>query len=825
MTGLLQLLLMLLVVGVCAYNRWPMKKVMLVNLIALVVLLFGTDFSWGLFLSLVIFAVVAVFYLLPDLRMDWISRKAYNFMQKVLPPMNETEKVALEAGDVWWEGELFQGNPNWKQMLSFKKPTLSEEEQDFIDNETEELCSMLDDWDIVHKRKDLPPEVWQFIKDKGFLGMIIPKEYGGKGFSALAQSTVVTKIATRSGSAAVTVMVPNSLGPGELLMHYGTQEQKDHYLPRLAAGKEIPCFALTSPVAGSDAGAIPDKGIVCKGEYNGKEVLGVRLTWNKRYITLAPVATIVGLAFKLYDPDGLLEGKEGDEVKTDYGITCALIPSDHPGVNIGRRHLPMNQAFMNGTTTGEGVFVPIDMLIGGQEYAGKGWRMLMECLAAGRAISLPAMGAAVGKVSFRLAGAYAMVREQFKTPIARFEGIEEALARIAGKSYRVEASRIMTAGAVDLGVKPSVVSAIAKYQMTEMGREIMTDSMDIHAGRAIIMGERNYMANGYMSQPIGITVEGANILTRNLMIFGQGAVRCHPYILREMMAAQLEDKEEGVRRFDKLLFRHIGYGMSNFARTFGLGLSCGLFAKKPVGGETAKYYQQLTRMSSALALTSDIAMGMLGGALKRKERLSARLADVLSHLYLSSAVLKYYEDNDRPVSDLPYVQWNMEYSLVKIQEAFYDFYENFPNKFVGKMLRFIAFPYGKSYRKPSDRLEKKIVQPLLEQSEIRERISRYSYVGESPDDVTGRVEQAFYKVLAADEVRRKLRKAMKAKELDKNATNMERIEQAIEKGIINEEEHQILVDAEEARMDVIQVDDYDNEQISGVVDDKPKKKK
>ncbi|MBD3652852.1 MAG: acyl-CoA dehydrogenase [Kangiella sp.] len=817
--GLLQIVVMLLVVGFCAYQRMAMKKAMIINAVALVVLWIHGGFTWGLFISLLIFAVVATFYLLPDLRIDWISRKAYLFMQKVLPPMNDTEKTALEAGDVWWEGDLFRGNPDWNKMLTIAKPALTEEEQSFVDNETEELCSMLDDWDIVHKRKDLPPEVWQFIKDKGFLGMIIPKEYGGKGFSALAHSTVVTKIATRSGSAAVTVMVPNSLGPGELLLHYGTQEQKDYYLPRLAKGEEIPCFALTSPVAGSDAGAIPDKGIVCKGEYQGKEVLGIKLTWNKRYITLAPVATIVGLAFKLYDPDNLIGDKE------DYGITCALIPADHPGVEIGQRHLPMNQAFMNGTTTGKDVFIPMDMLIGGQEFAGQGWRMLMESLAAGRSISLPAMGTAVAKLSYRMTGAYSLVREQFKTPIGRFEGVEEAMARIAGLAYRTEASRVMTAGAVDLGIKPSVVSAIAKYHMTEMGREIMNHSMDIHGGRAIIMGERNYLANGYMSQPIGITVEGANILTRNLMIFGQGAIRCHPYVLREMLAAQLEDTEEGVKRFDSLLFRHIGYGVSNFARTFALGLSAAKFASKPVGGQTGKYYQHLTRMSSALALTSDIAMGILGGDLKRKERLSARLADVLSHLYMCSAVLKYYQDNDRPLADLPYVKWNMEYGLHKIQEAFYDFYENFPIKAVGKALRFIAFPYGKSYSYPSDKLEQEIVKPMMQNCEIRDRITEYAYVGKTEDDVTGRVELAFLKVLAADEVRRKLRKAMKAGELDKNATNMERIEQAIEKGIIDKEEQQILVDAENARMDVIQVDDYSHEEISGVIDDKPKKKK
>lgn len=815
MIGLVELLVMLAVMGFCAYQRMAMKKAMILNGVALAVLLLFVDNSWGFYLSLLVYAVVSLFYYLPDLRVDWISRKLYHFMQQVLPPMNDTEKTALEAGDVWWEGELFRGKPDWDTLLNYKKPTLTEEEQSFVDNETEELCGMLDDWDVVHKRKDLPPEVWEFIKEKGFLGMIIPKEYGGKGFSALAHSTVVTKLATRCSSAAVTVMVPNSLGPGELLLHYGTQKQKDHYLPRLAAGKEIPCFALTSPVAGSDAGAIPDKGVVCKGEFNGEETLGIKLTWNKRYITLAPVATIVGLAFKLYDPDGLL----GDDDKEDYGITCALIPSDHPGVEIGRRHLPMNQAFMNGTTKGKDVFIPMSMLIGGEDYAGQGWRMLMESLAAGRSISLPAMGAAVAQLSYKMTGAYSLVREQFKLPIGRFEGVEEAMAQIAGLTYRTEASRVMTAGAVDLGVKPSVVSAIAKYHMTEMGREIMNHAMDVHAGRAIIMGERNYLANGYMNQPIGITVEGANILTRNLMIFGQGAIRCHPYVLREMLAAQLDDEEEGVKRFDSLLFRHIGYGVSNFFRTLGLGMTWAKIADKPVAGETGKYYQQLTRMSSALALTSDVAMGMLGGDLKRKERLSARLADVLSHLYLCSTVLKYYEDQDRPLSDLPYVKWNMEYGLYQIQEAFYDFYENFPNKIVGKGLCLIAFPYGKSYSKPSDRLERELVKPMMKDCDLRDRITQFAYVGKTEDDVTGRVEIAFKKVLAADEVRQKLRNAMKAKELDKNLTNLERIEQAIEKGIINEDEKQILTDAETARMDVIQVDDYAHEKISGVISD------
>ncbi len=814
MVTLVQSLVMLLLVGVFAYRREKMSHAMLMAAAALVVMTVIMGFS---ILPWLIFAVVAALYLANDLRMDFVTRKVYDFFRKVLPPMTETEKVALEAGDVWWEADLFRGNPDWDKLHAFPKPELTAEEQSFLDNETETLCRMLDDWEIVNQRKDLPKEVWDYMKEQGFFGLIISKQYGGKEFSALAHSTIVTKIASRSGSAAVTVMVPNSLGPAELLMHYGTTEQKDRYLPTLATGEEIPCFALTAPKAGSDAGAIPDTGVVCMGEHEGEQVLGIRLNFDKRYITLAPVATVVGLAFKLQDPDGLL----GDNTTRDYGITCALIPADHPGMEIGNRHIPMSMAFMNGPVRGEDVFIPVDWIIGGREYAGQGWRMLMESLAAGRSISLPAIGAATGKVSYRMTGAYARIREQFKTPIGYFQGVEEAMSRIAGYAYQLEACRVMTASAVDLGVKPSVVSAIAKYHMTEMGRQTATDAMDVHGGRGLILGERNYLAYGYMNQPIGITVEGANILTRNLIIFGQGAIRCHPYIFREMQAATNDDFETGLKKFDSLLFRHIGYSLSNFARAFALGLTGARIKRVPVDGPTAVYYRQLSRMSAALAFTSDIAMLILGGELKRKERLSARLGDALSHLYLSSSVLKFYRDSGCREADLPYVDWNLQTSLFEIQKALLEFCENFSNRFVGKFLKRMIFPFGPSYELPSDRLEHKLVAAMMEESELRDRITRYTYINRDPQDATGRVENAFSLVLATVGTRKIIRKAVKAGDIDRSLSPEQRARKAVELELIDNGAATAFIEAEAARLDAIQVDDYTPEAVknaSGEID-------
>jgi len=794
-----QLLILLLVTATCLYKRKTFEYGLTAIVITLVVMTLVLELS---IIAWLVVAITSTSYFMPDLRRQYISKPVYEIFKKIMPAMSETERDALEAGDVWIDEDLFQGKPDWQKILDIPKPTLSQEETDFLNNETEELCSMLDEWQI-NQKKDLPKEVWAFIKEKGFLGMIIPKEYGGKEFSALAHSTIVNKISSRSITAAVTVMVPNSLGPAELLMHYGTEEQKNQYLPGLASGKEIPCFALTSPSAGSDAGAMPDRAEVKMGEYNGEQVLGMEVTWNKRYITLAPVATVLGLAFKLYDPNHLIG------VKEDIGITCALIPTSHPGVRVGDRHLPMNQSFMNGTTYGDKVFIPMDWVVGGQDYVGRGWRMLVELLSIGRSISLPAMGVSSGKVSYRYTGAYARIREQFNTSIGNFEGIEEALARIAGLTYRLESCRKMTAHAVDLGVKPSVVSAIAKYHMTEMGRQVINDSMDIHGGRTVIAGERNYLEPAYTANPVAITVEGANILTRNLIIFGQGAVRCHPWVYEEMQSVVAEDSKAGLKQFDRAFFSHIGYSMGNFVRTLWLGLTGARFTGTPVNGETEKYYKQMTRMSSALAFVSDIAMLIIGGDLKRRERLSARLGDVLSHLYMSTSVLKFYEDEGRHTDDLPYVHWNLQNSLNSMQTAMTEFLENFTtNKWLNKILYRVVFPWGTSYHKASDQLDHQVVQPMLSNTQIRQRLTYGIYIGKGEDDITGRIENAFNKVLLAADSERKLSRAIKKGEVSNLETLEQRLADATAKSVLSKKEAQLIQEAADARWDAIQVDSY-----------------
>lgn len=800
----MQTLIALGLVWIFAYHRAHMYIILPSLVVALAVMTFIDGFSWLPWLALII---VAFFYLFRGIRIHWLTRPIYGFFKDVLPEISRTELEALEAGDVWWEAELFKGDPDWKEMHGYPRPTLTEEEQSFLDNETEELCALLNDWQIVSEDKDLSPEAWKYMKEKGFLGMIIPKGYGGKGFSALAHSAVVVKLATKSSSAAVDCMVPNSLGPAELLMKYGTREQRERYLPGLASGEEVPCFGLTSPEAGSDAGAIIDKGIVCKGEYNGKQCLGLSLTWNKRYITLAPVATVLGLAFKMYDPDHLL----GDE--EELGITVALIPTDHPGVIHGNRHVPMFMAFMNGPTEGRDVFVPLDWIIGGPEYAGRGWQMLVECLSEGRAISLPSLSTAIGKVCYRLTGAYATLREQFNLPIARFEGIEEALARIAGYTYQLEASRIMTAGAVDQHVRPSVISAIAKYHMTETARLVMTDAMDIHGGRGLILGERNYLGLGYMSMPIAITVEGANILTRNLIIFGQGAIRCHPFIFREIEAAKNADTKQGLEEFDSLIFRHVGYGISNFVRTVSLSLSGGLVSRAPVSGPTGRYYRQLTRMSSSLALVSDVSMMLLGGDLKRKERLSARLGDVLSNLYLASTVLKYYRDNGSPEEDLPSVHWNLQLALYNCQVAFKEFFENLPNRPVAWVLRTLVFPFGGTYRLPNDRLEHELVKPMLSDNAFRDRLTSAMYIGKDNSDPAFIIEDAFKKVLATATTHAAINKAVKKGDIEPDLDIERRTQSALKLELCTKAEADAYIEAEQARNEAIQVDDYPGEAV------------
>ncbi|MDO8988586.1 MAG: acyl-CoA dehydrogenase [Sideroxyarcus sp.] len=744
---------------------------------------------------------------IPVLRRLLVSSFVLRIFRKILPQVSQTEQEALDAGTVGWDGELFSGNPHWKQMLALPKTGLSDREQAFLDNEVEQLCAMLDDWDITHTRQDLPPDVWQFIKDKGFFSLIIPKEYGGLEFSAQAQSAVVTKVASRSGTAAVTVMVPNSLGPAELLLHYGTQEQKDKYLRGLASGKEIPCFALTGPFAGSDAGAIPDRGTVCYGDFNGhKNVLGVCVTWEKRYITLAPVATLLGLAFKLYDPRNLL----GAEV--ERGITLALIPTDTPGVNVGRRHFPLNSAFLNGPTTGENVFIPMEYIIGGTMRIGHGWRMLMDCLAAGRSISLPASATGVGKLAARTSGAYCRVRKQFHVPVGKFEGVEEALTRIGGNLYVMDAARTMTAQALDLGGKPSVISAIVKYHCTERGRILINDAMDVHGGKGICMGPDNYLARAYQQAPIGITVEGANILTRSLIIFGQGAVRSHPYVLKEIHAAQNQDNKRAVQEFDAALFGHISFSLSNAVRSLVYGLTGGYIIGVPTEQPTKRYYQALTRYSAAFAFASDVAMLVLGGALKRREKLSARLGDVLSQMYLCSAVLKRFEDDGRPEEDLPLLHWGMQDGLYRIQLALDGVLQNFPNRIAALVLRAMIFPLGQHQRPPSDQVGHQVASLLLKPGAARDRLTAGMYISPDETDAVGALEAALASTLACEPLQSGLEKARKEGKI-KAHEELLQIAEARDLGLIDAEQALQLERDYALRRKVIMVDDFAAEQL------------
>lgn len=749
-----------------------------------------------------IYVFAAAYANLNSLRKNYITKPLIQKLQKRMPPISETEREAIESGNVWWEKELFCGKPEWKKLHEIPQPKLSIEEQAFLDNQVETLCNMLDDWKIVRDDGDLTKESWDYLKSERFFGMVIPKEYGGLGFSALAHSTIVIKIATRSMSAAVNAMVPNSLGPGELLVHYGTKEQKEYYLPRLAAGEEIPCFALTGPEAGSDAGAITDKGIVCRGEYQGKKVIGIRLTWDKRYITLAPVATLLGLAFRLYDPEHLL----GDQV--ELGITLCLVPTTLPGIDIGNRHLPMYMSFMNGPTRGKDVFVPIDAIIGGISQAGKGWKMLMECLSIGRSISLPALSTACGKYAYRLSGAYARVRRQFNVPIAYFEGIEEALGYIAGYTYILEACRIMTAGAVDLGVKPAIASAIAKYHMAEMARKAIAHAMDIHAGHAIQVGPHNLIAHAHIAIPVSITVEGANILTRNLIIYGQGAIRCHPYLLQEVNLLSAEQNADTVAKLDKLLLSHIGYTISNLARTFWCGLTSALFVFSPVRGPTAKYYRQISRMSSALAFLSDIYLLMLGGNLKRKERVSARLGDILSQLYLATSVLKYFRDNGQPATDLDYVRWCIDSCLNQAQVACDGLLDNFPVKWLGKLMRRIIFPWGGSYYKPSDQLHHNIVNSMLTPSDLRSRLTNNVYISKNVSDPSYQLEEAFKLVPRIEPLLKKYQIALRNGKFDRSLSYENQLQAAINAKILTEEEATALYQYDLLYKDVIKVDEF-----------------
>jgi acyl-CoA dehydrogenase len=746
-------------------------------------------------LAFIAFAVIANS---KALRVALLSSPIFSTYQKLLPQMSSTEQEALEAGTVWWDGDLFSGKPDWNKWLAVPRATLSAEEQAFVDGPTNELCSMLNEWNVTHEAHDLPPNVWQFIKDNGFLGMIIPKEYGGKGFSAYGHSQVVMKISTRSSTAAVSVMVPNSLGPGELLMHYGTKAQKDYYLPRLAQGLEIPCFALTAPEAGSDAASMPDVGIVCKEMWNGVETLGLRVTWEKRYITLGPIATILGLAFKAYDPDKLLGGQ------TDIGITCALIPTNHPGVNIGRRHMTLNAGFMNGPNSGKDVFIPMDWIIGGEPMLGQGWRMLMECLAAGRSISLPAQSVAAGKVTAFTSGAYSRVRQQFKTAIGKFEGIEEPLARIGAMTYLMDATRTITAGALDLGEKPSVLSAISKYHATERMRQVINDAMDIHGGKGICLGPNNYLGRAYQQVPIAITVEGANILTRSLIIFGQGAIRCHPWVLKEMKAA----REDSLDAFDEAFWEHIKFTIGNAGRSLWLGITAGVGLPAPACPETKRYYQQMTRFSSAFALLADVSMFIIGGSLKRKEKLSARLGDVLSHLYLASCVLKFYDERGQQKDELPLLKWALYDCAFKIQVAMDGIIKNFPNRPVAWALRRLVFPKGMTLIQPSDQLGHEVAKILITPSAARDRLIAGMYLPNDENDIMGQLNAAMNAVVAAEPIEAKVRAAQKAGRITAKVQDAA-FEEANSLSVITDTELALWKRARALSKEVVRVDDFD----------------
>ncbi|MEZ9717252.1 acyl-CoA dehydrogenase FadE [Vibrio cyclitrophicus] len=807
MNILLSLLGMTVILGVCLYHRVSLVRALVVLTCAMIALtLFGGVAITGWLCYLLAVAIFAV----PTIRQTLVSQKALSLFKKVLPAMSQTEKEALEAGTVWWEAELFKGKPEWKKLQNIADPRLSEAEQAFLDGPVNTVCEMVNDYQVTHELADLPPEVWQYLKDHKFFAMIIKKKYGGLEFSAYAQSLVLQKLTGVSSVLSSTVGVPNSLGPGELLQHYGTEEQRNHYLPRLAEGKEIPCFALTSPEAGSDAGSIPDYGIVCKGDWQGEEVLGMRLTWNKRYITLAPVATVLGLAFKLRDPDGLL----GD--KQDLGITCALIPTDLKGVEIGNRHFPLNVPFQNGPTKGDDLFVPIDFIIGGQKMAGQGWRMLVECLSVGRGITLPSNSTGGIKSAALATGAYARIRRQFKQPIGRMEGVEEPLARLAGNAYVMDAASNLTVAGIDLGEKPSVISAIVKYHCTHRGQRSIIDAMDIVGGKGICLGPSNFLARGYQGSPIAITVEGANILTRSMIIYGQGAIRCHPYVLNEMEAAYSESSD-ALDKFDSALAGHVSFTMSNLVRSLWFGLTDGRGSDAPTplnktDKQTQRYYQQLNRYSANLALLSDISMAVLGGSLKRRERLSARLGDILSQLYLGSATLKRFESEGSHAEDLPLVHWGMQDSLRQTEVAIDEFLANFPSPVIGRLLRVVLMPFGRIRRAPNDKLDSQVAHIIQTPSETRSRIGRGQYLEATEHNPVGKIEKALEVILQAEPLFDKVCKETHQKRAFLRLDLVAQL--GLEKGILTEKEAALLVSAEEHRLYTINVDDFSPEKLA-----------
>ena len=800
--GALVTLLFVIAVLVLAYKRLPLLAFSIVFSILFVIYTwFGAPGGLWKGLLLLMLVVMWLFNIRP-LRKALISRPFLKAYLRMLPTMSDTERDALEAGGVWWDGELFTGKPDWSKLLGTPAPRLTPEEQAFLDGPTEELCALVNDFDVTHRRADLSPEAWEFIKRERFWSMIIPKQYGGLGFGRYAQSSILTKLSSRSITLGVTVMVPNSLGPGELLVHYGTEEQKNHYLPRLARGEEIPCFGLTSPVAGSDAASITDTGVVCRGSWQGRECVGIRLNFSKRYITLAPVATVIGLAFRLFDPEHLIGTTE------DIGITCALIPRDTAGIRIGRRHYPLNIPFQNGPIQGEDVFIPLDFIIGGVAQAGKGWRMLIEQLTVGRCISLPANATGGAMVATWTTGAYARIRRQFGLPVGKFEGVEQVIARIVGNTYIMDAARSVTTGAIDAGEQPAVPSAILKSHLTEMSRVVAADAMDVHGGKGVMLGPRNYLGRGWQATPIGITVEGANILTRNLIIFGQGAIRCHPFVLKEMQAARSPEGERSIDDFDRALFGHIGFTISNSVRSLVMALTFARFESAPGEGVVKRYFQHIERFSASFAFATDVAMLSLGGYLKKKENLSARLGDVLSYLYLASMVLKHHHDNGSPREDLPVVEWSCRHLLYRAQEQLHDLLRNFPNRLLAWLMRAMIFPRGRTYFAPGDKLGAQLAEIAMTPSATRERMCRHVFVKPVADNPLAELQAALLMSQKVEPLERRLRvegvKTGRIKSLDAAG----QIAEGLALGLVSGEEAALLLDYDRRIMNIIHVDDF-----------------
>ncbi|CCB65419.1 acyl-CoA dehydrogenase [Hyphomicrobium sp. MC1] len=759
--------------------------------------------SWIAWLPFVALAVLSI----PAVRRSLIIAPVFAQIRKILPRVSDTEAQALEAGTVGFDAELFSGTPDWDKLKSVPSIELTPEERAFLNGPTEDLCRMIDDWQVRHALHDVPDEIWDFVKKNGFLGMLISKEHGGLGFSAQAQSLILGKIASRSPDVVTIVMVPNSLGPGELIEKYGTDEQKHYYLPRLAKGEEVPCFSLTGPTSGSDAATMRDVGYVTRGTHKGQETLGIRLSWDKRYITLGPKATLVGLAFRLFDKDNLLGKGE------DVGITLALIPADHPGINIGRRHLPSGAAFPNGPNWGNDVFIPMDWVIGGDKMAGNGWRMLMECLSAGRAISLPSSGTAGAKMMLRVTSAYARIRKQFGLPVSRMEGIEEALVRMIETAYVNEAGRAMTAAMVSRGEKPSVISAMMKYQTTEKLRRAVNDAMDIHGGRGICDGPANYLQSAYQMVPVGITVEGANILTRTLITFAQGALRSHPYLYKEVQAAQNPDKKRGLDDFENAFNNHIAFSLSNATGAFVHNVTGGAFVKAPDHAlRMSDWYRQLGRASRSYAFVADLTVALLGGGLKIKQKITGRMADALSELYLLSATLKRYEDDGRPEGDELVVQLAAENALHRFQEAMSGVIDNFPVRWARPLMRAVVFPLGRRRKPASDTLGHRVARHALQPGEVRDRLTRDIYVSKDVNDPTGILEVTLEKVIAAEPIEKKLEKAIRDGVVRRYHGN-DWFAEAVAKTVITETEAEQLREVERLVARVIAVDHFDPAEV------------